>query len=127
MDGTIPASHVIGNEIDLPDERGVFSASNSIGAYQTQGFVVTANSGDSPQSTTISTAFANPLGVTVTANDPGVPVDNGVITFTAPASGASAVTWRQPGHHQRWNRERQCHGQWHGRKLCRERLGGLWH
>jgi len=96
VDGTIPASHVVGNEIDLPDERGVFSASDSIGAYQTQGFVVTANSGGSPQSTTISTAFANPLGVTVTANDPGAPVDNGVITFTAPASGASTSLGGNP-------------------------------
>ena len=40
----------------------------------------------------VGTAFANPLAVTVTANNTGSsqPVDGGVVTFTAPAAGASA-------------------------------------
>ena len=38
----------------------------------------------------MSTAFANPLAVTVTANDSLEPVAGGVITFSAPSTGASA-------------------------------------
>ncbi|HUY33495.1 MAG TPA: DUF4214 domain-containing protein [Pirellulales bacterium] len=91
VNGTTAAAHNANDPIFLPDERGVFSASNSIGAFQTQGFNVTVNSGDSPQSTQVSSAFANPLGVTVTAIDPNAPVDGGLITYTAPASGASAA------------------------------------
>ena len=45
----------------------------------------------SGQSAIINQAFANPLVVTVTANDPNVPVAGGQITFTAPTSGASAA------------------------------------
>ena len=35
------------------------------------------------------TAFAAPLVVTVTANNPSEPVAGGLVTFTAPSSGAS--------------------------------------
>ena len=42
---------------------------------------------------TIGTAFANPLAVTVTANNPVEPVDGGVVSFVAnpAADGASAI------------------------------------
>ncbi|HEV3343815.1 MAG TPA: DUF4214 domain-containing protein [Pirellulales bacterium] len=89
--GTMAATHNAGDPIFVPDERGAFSSSNSLGSFQTQGFKVTVQSGNSPQSTAVSTAFGNPLGVTVTANDPQAPVDGGVITYTAPTSGASAT------------------------------------
>jgi hypothetical protein len=65
-----------------------------IGAFQDQGFAVAVSSGYN-QSTAVNTAFANPLAVTVTANNTGQftnPVDGGVIGFTVnPATnGASA-------------------------------------
>jgi Protein of unknown function (DUF1566)/Domain of unknown function (DUF4214) len=51
---------------------------------------ITANAGTTPQSATVSTAFANPLGVTV--KDAGNnPVSGVNVTFTAPGSGASGV------------------------------------
>ena len=49
---------------------------------------LTASSG-TPQAAAIGTAFANPLEVTVV--DDGTPVDSGTVTFTVPASGASAT------------------------------------
>ena len=76
------------------DQRGVARpASNpDIGAFQSQGFTLTLV-GDlyAAESATISNAFANSLAVTVTANDTQEPViAGGVVTFNAPASGASA-------------------------------------
>jgi hypothetical protein len=63
-----------------------FSLTNTAGAATS----MTANAGTTPQSATISTAFANPLAVTV--NDAGSnPVSGMNVTFTAPASGASGV------------------------------------
>ncbi|WP_159436541.1 hypothetical protein [Pseudovibrio sp. Tun.PSC04-5.I4] len=60
-----------------------FSLTNTVGAAAT----ITADSG-SPQDAVISTAFANPLVVTVL--DSGTnPVPNVVVTFTAPSNGAS--------------------------------------
>ena len=51
---------------------------------------MTANAGTTPQSATISTAFANALAVTV--KDAGNnPVSGVNVTFTAPASGASGL------------------------------------
>ena len=47
--------------------------------------------GSTPQQTTDGTAFANPLAVVVTANNPLEPVAGGTVTFTAPSSGASAA------------------------------------
>jgi hypothetical protein len=66
-----------------------------IGAFESQGFTVAVTSG-SDQSTNISTAFAAPLVVTVTANNPGEPVAGGLVTFTSPASGASAAIGGSP-------------------------------
>lgn len=78
------------------DQRGVTrpGATCDIGAFQSQGFVLTKTSGDL-QSVPINTAFA-PLVVTVTANQAGAPynepVNGGMVTFTGPASGAGIVT-----------------------------------
>src|SRR5438445_2736192 len=62
------------------------SATNTVGTATT----MTANAGTTPQSATISTAFANALAVTV--KDAGSnPVSGVNVTFTAPGSGASGV------------------------------------
>src|SRR5450755_380023 len=63
-----------------------FSLTNTAAAPNT----MTANAGTTPQSTTVSTAFANALAVTV--RDAGsVPASGVNVTFTAPGSGASGV------------------------------------
>src|SRR5207253_1491880 len=63
-----------------------FSLTNTVGAATT----MTANAGTTPQSATISTAFANALAVTV--KDAGSnPVSGVNVTFAAPGSGASGV------------------------------------
>ena len=59
-------------------------------AFESQGFTFTPVAGSTPQSAATDIAFANPLAVTVAANNPVEPVAGGVLTFTAPASGASA-------------------------------------
>jgi len=72
------------------DQRGIARPQDTtcdIGAYESRGFNFSFTSG-SPQTTTISTAFANPLALTVSSSN-GEPVDGGQVTFTAPASGAS--------------------------------------
>ncbi len=63
-----------------------FSLTNTVGPPAT----MTANAGTTPQSATVSTAFANALAVTV--RDAGNnPVSGVNVTFTAPGSGASGV------------------------------------
>ncbi|HEV3342745.1 MAG TPA: DUF4214 domain-containing protein [Pirellulales bacterium] len=91
VNGTTATAHNSGDPIDLRDERGVFSSSNSVGSFQTLGFVVAAQANTTPQSAAVSTAFASALAATVTANDPNAPVNGGVITYTAATSGASAT------------------------------------
>jgi hypothetical protein len=66
-----------------------------IGAFESQGFTLTITGGNN-QSAAPGSAFANPLAVSVTANDPGVPVDGLSVTFTAPGSGASATIAGSP-------------------------------
>jgi hypothetical protein len=78
------------------DQRGVSRPQGSapdIGAFESQGFTLTPVTGSTPQATVAGTAFAHPLAVTVKANNPGEPVNGGVITFAAnPAvNGASAT------------------------------------
>src|SRR5262245_7746545 len=50
-----------------------------IGAVQSQGFVLTAAPGTSPQSAPTGEAFANPLVVTVVARNPAEPVVGGIV------------------------------------------------
>ena len=72
----------------LTDQRGVTRGSTcDIGAFESQGFTLGALTG-TPQSASINTAFAQPLGLSVTSAF-SEPVAGGVISFTAPASGAS--------------------------------------
>ncbi len=83
------------------DQRGVSRASIpcDIGAFESHGFSLALSGGDG-QSTNVSTAFATPLGVTITATEAGSPwfepVDGGAVTYTAPASGASATFASNP-------------------------------
>ena len=95
----LPGSPAIGKGTAVggvtTDQRG-FSrgASVDIGAYQDQGFVLTPVAGSTPQSAGPGKAFAKPLAVTVTAHNSGEftnPVAGGLVTFSAPATGASAV------------------------------------
>lgn len=61
-----------------------------IGAFESRGFTLTISGGNN-QTTLPDTAFGTPLEVTVTNNVDGEPVDNGLITFTAPVSGPSTT------------------------------------
>jgi CSLREA domain-containing protein len=71
------------------DQRGMNRLGTcDIGAFEWQGFTLGQLTG-APQSAVLTTAFAQPLGLTVTANDTGEPVAGVVISFSAPASGAS--------------------------------------
>ena len=74
------------------DQRGfnrIVNTTVDIGAFESRGFTITATSG-TPQSATILTAFGSPLVANIAAVG-GEPFVGGVITFTAPASGASAT------------------------------------
>ena len=75
------------------DQRGepLDKAGPDIGAFQSQGFVLTPKAGTTPQTTSPGSDFANQLAVTVTAKNPVEPVDGGWVNFSAPSSGASAV------------------------------------
>ncbi len=75
------------------DQRGmprVVGAAVDIGAFESSGFTLAIVAGNN-QSTPDNTAFPTALEVSVTPNNPGDPVDGGVVTFTAPASGPSAT------------------------------------
>jgi hypothetical protein len=54
------------------------------------GAVVAPVAGSTPQSATVSTAFTNPLAVTV-KDEWGNPLRNVIVHITAPASGAAAT------------------------------------
>ena len=55
-------------------------------------FKLTTVAGGTPQSTKVGTALANPLAVTVSANNPVEPVDGGIVSFEVkPVGGASAA------------------------------------
>jgi hypothetical protein len=78
------------------DQRGEpIPNGTDIGAFESQGFTITVTSGNN-QSAAVNTAFAHPLVVTVKANNAVEPVAGGIITFTAPSSGASAVLKGNP-------------------------------
>ena len=77
----------------IVDQRGISRPQlgvSDIGAYESQGFSLTATGGTGTQITVVSTAFAA-LAIHVTAMDAGLTdLTGGVVTFTAPSSGASA-------------------------------------
>jgi hypothetical protein len=91
----LPGSPAINNGTSTgaptTDQRGVSRVGGvDIGAFESQGFTFSAVAGSTPQSTKVNTAFANALAVSVTAADGVDPVNGGVVTFTVPATGASA-------------------------------------
>ena len=73
------------------DQRGVSRPQVNacdIGAFESQGFNLSLTTGDNQQAL-INTTFAQPLSLQVAANASNEPVGpGGVITFTAPVSGA---------------------------------------
>ncbi len=79
------------------DQRGMprFGPTD-IGAFESQGFTITAAPGSTPQSTTVGKPFPNPLTVTVAANFSLEPVAGGIVTLTAPTTGASATIQATP-------------------------------
>jgi hypothetical protein len=93
----LPGSPAIGAGTPITgitsDQRGLplDSPSLDIGAFQSQGFTIAAVACGTPQQTNVLTAFANPLAVVVTAKNSIEPVDGGIVTFSAPADGASAT------------------------------------
>jgi hypothetical protein len=75
------------------DQRGsprIVNGAVDLGAVESQGFTLTVLGGDG-QTAAAGTAFPAPFTVRVTANDAAEPVLGGVVTFTAPASGASGT------------------------------------
>lgn len=81
------------------DQRGIsrsgFGTHCDIGAFESRGFTVSNVTG-TPQSTYVNTAFAAPLGLTVTANNASEPTTGGKAIFTIPGSGASVIFTGNP-------------------------------
>jgi hypothetical protein len=102
----LPGSPAFGTSIifDTPgthnpintDQRGISRPTGTapdIGAFESQGFVVTTTNGSGAQSAATDHAFSN-LQIHVTSNDPGVTqadLAGGVISFVAPNSGATTA------------------------------------
>ena len=83
---------ISGVTVPATDQRGLGRVGNvDIGAFESQGFTLAVASGSTPQSAYVNSAFANPLVVTVTANNGIEPVDGGFVTFLAPGSGPTAT------------------------------------
>ncbi len=103
----LPGSPAIGAGIaaDYPgtstpittDQRGEpLAALPDIGAFQSQGFTLTPVAGSTPQTSPIGTPFANPLAVTVTANNPIEPVNGGFLSFVTNRVGGAAAILSAP-------------------------------
>ncbi len=92
------ASNNLGFNLTI-DQRGAgfnrqVGSAVDIGAFESRGFTLAINSGNN-QSTSVNTAFANPLSVMVSSAF-GDPVDGGQVTFTPPGSGAAASITGNP-------------------------------
>jgi len=78
------------------DQRGVgYTGACDIGAFDSQGFTLGSPTGGG-QSATINAAFAAPLGLTVTPNNPVEPVIGGQVTFAPHSSDATAAISGSP-------------------------------
>ncbi|MEM7033240.1 MAG: choice-of-anchor Q domain-containing protein [Chloroflexota bacterium] len=77
------------------DQRGISRPQNTacdIGAFESQGFSISATSG-SGQTTEVNTSFTAPLTLSITANIPIEPIGpGGQVTFNAPVAGASITS-----------------------------------
>jgi hypothetical protein len=72
------------------DQRGVSRVGAvDIGAFESRGFSMTITGGNNQQAL-VNTAFAVPLSVQLTSST-GEPVQGGVVSFSAPGSGAGAA------------------------------------
>jgi hypothetical protein len=98
----LPGSSATDTEDDTfcpaTDQRGLSRPQGTgcdIGAFESQGFSLSGLTG-TPQSTLATTAFGMPLGLSLTANASAELVDGGLVTFTAPSSGASATLVGSP-------------------------------
>ncbi len=83
-----------GGAIPTTDQRGKpRDGATDIGAFESQGFTFTPVAGSTPQTAAIGAAFANPLAVTVTPNNPLEPVNGGAVHFvvTPAANGAAPL------------------------------------
>ena len=81
-----------GAGIPTTDQRGQPRTGHvDIGAFQSQGFVLAQFATSTPQSAAAGSAFAHPLAVAVVPLNSVEPVDGGIISFAAPAAGASAT------------------------------------
>jgi hypothetical protein len=80
-----------GQSIPTTDQRGEpRQGPTDIGGFESQGFTLTPVTGSTPQATHLGSAFPTSLAVTVAAKNPVEPVAGGTVTFSAPATGASA-------------------------------------
>jgi uncharacterized repeat protein (TIGR03803 family) len=86
--GSNAAASAAGLATDQRGQARITDGAVDIGAFESQGFTLSVTSG-SGQSAPVGAAFANPLVVTVSSAY-GEPVAGGQVSFTAPASGASA-------------------------------------
>lgn len=84
---TATANNTVGSYLVTANANGLTASFSLTNSAFTVGLAV---SGGTPQSTAINTAFANPLQVTV-RDALGNTASGVLVTFTAPASGASAV------------------------------------
>ncbi|MEB3336877.1 MAG: CHAT domain-containing protein, partial [Leptolyngbyaceae bacterium] len=85
-----PAIDAGGSGAISSDQRGIAAVgTRDIGAFESRGFTVAITGGDT-QSATVGTAFATPLSVRVSSSF-SEPVQNGILTFTAPSSDASLL------------------------------------
>jgi hypothetical protein len=78
------------------DQRGLPRVADGrldIGAFESRGFTLTAVPGSTPQRVAVGTPFANALAVTLTSNEPDVPVPDGTaISYSvSPAAGGAAA------------------------------------
>ncbi len=82
-----------GNPVPAIDQRGITRPQGGgvdIGAYESDGFVLTVNEGTTPQSIPIGGSPSVHLSVTV-KDTLGNPLPTGIVTFTAPGTGASGT------------------------------------
>jgi uncharacterized repeat protein (TIGR01451 family) len=94
----LPGSAAIDTGTTIPgistDQRGlpIVSKIPDIGAFQSQGFVLSPVAGSTPQAVVTGAEFPNPLALIVTALNPIEPVAGGVVSYTVnpAANGASA-------------------------------------
>ena len=94
--GAAVGSGPAGATVPAADQRGKPRVgAPDIGAFESQGFTLTKGGGDG-QSALVGTAFPAPLAVAVAANNLVEPVQGGAVTFTPPASGASAAVAANP-------------------------------